>query len=286
MKKETIEIITLIVSSGGILFSAVAAIAAWRSASISSKQLKEQRDENERLEKPRLVPLNTLVNPHVNSILSDWKLPKTANGMVEQIDGVSINSDFSPLPNRFSDVKIPMINAGKSFAIDVTYSLTLVGGISSIDDYESDFAKIQLDSKHVRELDSEIFNILVIDYNHDEVRGVSNDIFTILPHSRHISIIESGDKDEIFIPSYFVALSNIYFKEHYTRFFTERKTSKMKKPSIKLVINYVDQYYKKHHDEYFMEISTKQFDSPSYIPRFEAWIDFIYIDPIKTKKQK
>ncbi|AHA31325.1 hypothetical protein [Exiguobacterium sp. MH3] len=285
MKKETMDIITLLISSGGIVFSAIAAGAAWRSATLSSRQLKEQKKEQERIEKPRLVPLNKLVIPHPISVLSDWKQPKSADGLVEKKDGELVDLRFVELPTRFSNVKIPMLNAGKSFAIDVTYSLELVDGIKSIDEFHSAFSQLKLVSPNLKDYNPKMFSFVVTDYDHEkEFTNSNTEAFVIAPHFRHISLIESNKIEEIFVPSYFVVLCNIYLKEFYANSLSE-KPLKMKKPRIKLVIKYNDQYYKRHQDEYLMELSTKQFESASYHPRFEAWIDFTYIEQKKLKNK-
>lgn len=95
---------TDIVEWGTGIFTAIAAGAAWKSAKVSSKQFTDQKNDQMKVERPRLVPLNKFVSPHPKEILSDWKT------------STEIDYIFTDFQTNFSNVKIPIINTGKSFA--------------------------------------------------------------------------------------------------------------------------------------------------------------------------
>lgn len=287
MSTKLIEIISLGVSFFATIATAYAAIktahaakAAQRSADISAKQLSTQIKEQEKIGRPRIIPLNAIVLPHPTSVLSDWRTPKTGSGLIDNTEGI-VDNTFIKLPGRFSNFKIPIINAGNSFAIDIVYSLTLVGGTDSIKPFDSQFAELRLpipkkasDSKH-------IFTIQVIahdfsDQQHDEenINAITlEDTYLVESKERHISIIESGKKSEIYIPSYFVVLFNIYHKEYYLNFEREDYVEDFI-PKLEMKIEYSDQYNVRYTDTYHMELSKKQFHTTSYHPKYEAWIDF------------
>lgn len=292
MPIEWMDYLTLgvaFVAAGASVWAAVAtyhaAKSARDSADVSAQQLRNQIKEQERIERPRLIPLNTIVLPHPSSVLSDWRTPKSDAGLIESKEDELVNDNFIKLPTRFSNVEIPIINAGKSFAIDIIYTLSLAGDVNSIIEYDSEFAKLSLAYPRSTTDPDEMFSIHVITYNNFEHMSSNNEknqettldeVFLVRPHERHISILESSKKNKIFIPSYFVVLFNIYHKEFYSNSNREDQIT-MPMPQLKLKIEYNDQYSIRYIDEYYMELSTKQFNSTSYHPKFEAWVDFKHI---------
>lgn len=287
------DFITLVVASFAALATAYAAIktahaakSAQKSADISAQQLSNQIKEQERIGRPRLIPLNIIVLPHPTSVLSDWRTPKSDAGLIDNTNGI-VDNTFVRLPGRFSNVKIPIINAGNSFAIDIVYKLSLLGGTDSIAPFDSQFAELRLPIPKSATDSDGIFTIHVIahdfseqniyDKENDHDTFTTEDTYLVDSKKRHISIIESGKKSEIYIPSYFVALFNIYHKDYYFNFYREDYIENPI-PKLELIVEYSDQYNVKYIDKYHMELSKKQFHTTSYHSKFEAWIDFKHID--------
>lgn len=270
-------ITTDIIALGTGIFTAIAARAAWKSAKVSAQQLTDQKEDQMKTERPRLVPLNQFVSPHPKEILSDWKT------------STEIDYTFTDFYTNFSNVKIPIINTGKSFAIDINYSFSLEGGIEAIKTYSSEKTKISIsrfpeEEAKIRMLQTDSFNIQVYDFDSDHARKDDNRVktsfFHIAPYKRHISLIKTNETDELYIPNYFVVLCNIYLQEYdYIE-----KHNELIRPKIRLNIQYKDQYNEIHTDQYMMELSTKQFEGRNYSYPFEAWIDFIFIKPVNKQK--
>lgn len=265
-------IATDVIAVGTGIFTAIAARAAWKSAEVSAQQLTDQKQEQMRVERPRLVPLNKYFTPHPTEILSDWRT------------GTEINYIFTEFSSRYSNLKIPIINTGKSFAVDINYIFSLEGRIDAIQNFSSGKSEVVVEfsreeESKLRLINSDTFTFQVYDYDSNYAK--ENDkrtktyIFHVTPYERHISLIKSGETDELYIPNYFVVLCNIYLQEYH-----RGNHKQLNRPKLKLDIQYRDQYNEVHIDQYMMELSTKQFEGNNYTYMIEGWIDFVFIKPV------
>lgn len=249
--------ISFIAASASVLAAiktASAAKAANLSANTSAEQLKTQISNQEKIERPRLVPLNVYVTPNTYNILSDW-------------NNYENNTSFKDFTVFYSNLKIPIINTGKSFAIDVDYSFSLIGEIPN---YSSDNVKVNFESEESTD-DDLIFT--VTEFKEKPVLKK----FRVYSYTEYIPLIKSNEISEMYIPNYFVVLCNVYSKE-YPNFALGSKDSqennKNNRPKLRLVIRYKDQYDKRHIDEYVMELSGKSFIEGEDAHIFGTHIDF------------
>jgi len=143
---------------GGIEISSAvgavwAAIAAQKSAKTSAKQLNTQIKEQEKVERPRIVPLNKQVSTEIPFPLVDWS--RDDQNRLNLFVGYS----------KFSEFTIPVINTGKSFALNVGYYYEIEGGINAIEDKTYDDHSIIGPSaeERMQDLDQFEFSIRAID---------------------------------------------------------------------------------------------------------------------------
>ncbi|WP_290779499.1 hypothetical protein [Exiguobacterium sp. UBA5002] len=261
---------------GGIEISSAigavwAAVAARKSASVSSKQLEHQIVQQEKIDLPRLVPLNTFIQTEVLKMNSDWK----------KIDSSLINNNVETeqtsvkelkLKEKFSSYPLSLINTGKMFALDVKYNYVLEGGRDSINEYLFDDIKLKVLDPEKGQLESDEFEFLFYqDYKgYNGNRTIDNQIITVKPYTRYIPIIKSEEKVELLIPSYFVLLSNIYIKSNWIH-----QRNSLKRPQLILTIIYTDQFYQVHTLEYRMTLSLKQIRTRGFESEYiETWVDF------------
>lgn len=254
---EWIKSIVEIAAAVGTLW---AANSARQSAQTSAKQLNSQIKEQEKIERPRLFPLNKELSSEVPLPLADWV--KDENNKIKLLIGKS----------KFSDFTLPIINTGKSFAIDVRYSYEIEGGIHAIDDKDYDNHAIIGPSSEEKLQDAEFFSFTVkaIDSRYSPER-VNWLIADVVPYFRYIPIVQSNEIKQIQIPSYFVALSNIYLINCWYH-----NDSDLIRPKLILTIYYKDQYNNEHIDYFRMQLSNRQMSFKGSI--VEAWIDFEQIE--------
>ncbi|WP_336798593.1 hypothetical protein [Exiguobacterium acetylicum] len=252
-----------------------AAVAARKSASVSSKQLEHQIIQQEKIDLPRLVPLNTFIQTEVLKMNSDWK----------KIDPTSINNNVEAeqtpvkelkLKEKFSSYALPLINTGKMFALDVKYNYVLEGGRDSITEYSFDDVKLKVLDPEKGQLESDEFQFFFYQdyqgYNSD--RSIENQVITVKPYVRYIPIIKSEETVDLLIPSYFVLLSNIYIKSNWMH-----QRNSLKRPRLILTIVYTDQFYQVHTLEYRMTLSLKQIRTRGFESEYiETWVDFELIN--------
>lgn len=273
MSKVYFEIITLAVSTLSAFATAFAAWATYRaaksardSADVSAKQLETQLSEQSRIERPRLVPLNKQVILAKN-VLSDWTFTHT--GARFRISG----------KEPFSRFKIPLINAGKSFAIDIKYCYEIEGGMDTIKPASFETSVIKR-AEYIEGYEEEgYFQFDICELNEESTKeGRRMNIFhaEMIPYFRYISILQSEEKVEIEIPNYFIALSNLY-GAHYL---SDEKEN-VSDPVLRLTIMYTDQYNKPHKDVYRMRLSDKHISIKGDV--FKTWIDFEYVSPNENK---
>lgn len=263
MSTSWIDFPTLAVSfiaAGASVWAAIktasAAKAAMSSADTSAKQLKTQILNQEKVERPRLVPLNMYINTNTHRVLSDWSTDED-------------NNSFIPFRTFYSNAKVPVLNAGKSFAIDIAYSFSLIGGTSAVLNYTSEYINVIFEPVYARQNDSRKARNNDFTFTIQELTE-SNILerFRARSYTEYISLIKSGETSEMYIPNYFVALCNFYSK-HYLDLPKEYP-----RPQLRLVIEYKDQYEKRHVDEYVMELSSKPFEEGEYAHILDTRIDF------------
>lgn len=261
---DTLTLIVEIIAAIGTVYAAIktahAAEAARKSANISAEEFKNQVKEKERIERPRLVPLSHYVAPHPTDILSDWKTSTV------------FDNTFTEFKTEFSNTKIPIINTGTSYALDIKYSFQLMGDPSTeIRSYSSDKVRSILNILNPRDIKFKVF-----DYDtqyRDAVYGQTHCMeFKITNYDRYISLIQSNQTEELYIPSFFVVLCNLYSKEYSNIMSNEKEI--MKRPRLRLIITYKDQYENEVLDDYIMELSERQFKGNDYNYRFDTWIEF------------
>lgn len=270
MCKNCMEIITLavaIIAASATIWAAIAtylaAKAARDSADISAKQFQNQVNEQAKIERPRLVPLNQKVSTTVVQALSDWTNP---------------SSDSEKILNGkegFSEYTIPLINAGNSFAIDIKYCFEIEGGMKAIKELVYENISIYKPTLIEGSNHEEVFRFTVAERtNILTSQGALANVFEaeVIPFFRSISIIQSNDTNEISIPSYFVVLSNIYLMNHLVK-----RESQLLRPILRLSISYKDQYNNEHIDTYRMQLVDKHIALKG--SKIETWIDFEIIDP-------
>lgn len=269
MLNDWIQISTLVVAiiaAGASVWAAIAtygaAKAARDSADISAKQFKIQIDEQEKIERPRLVPLNHKISRIALHALDDWV--DSENDSKKKLNG----------KEGFSEFTIPIINTGHSFALDVRYCFEIEGGIDAIRhlSYEKTFIS---EPNIIEEYKEQGFFTFIMgeETEHITSPGKVNNFFyaEVIPKYSYISIIQSDVTSHISIPSYFVVLSNIFLMN----FFVKRE-AEMLRPILRLTIEYKDQYNNQHSDIYRMSLSDKHISAKG--SAIETWIDFELIN--------
>lgn len=250
--KNTVEIL----ATGGTLW---AAISARKSAQTSAKQLESQIKDQEKLERPRLVPLNKEILVEIPHPLVDWSTNK--ENELNIIKGKS----------RYSEFTVPIINTGKSFAINTKYCYEIEGGIHAIDSKSyKDHSIIGPDPDELM-LESEHFHFRV---SAKDLRPSYNKWYLfmaeVIPYLNSVPIVQSNSIEQLQIPSYFVALSNIYLLN-----FWHKEDSELIQPKLILTIYYKDQYNNEHMDKFRMQLGNQINHKNSKV---RAWIEFEQIE--------
>lgn len=240
-----------------------AAIAAQKSASTSAKQLNTQIKEQEKIERPRIAPLNKQLSVEIPFPLVDWS--RNAQNELNLLVGYS----------KFSEFTIPVINTGKSFALNVGYYYELEGGIDAIEDKAYDDHSIIGPSpeERMQDLEQFEFNIRAIDSRPSPNRWMQF-IAEVVSYISYVPIIQSNATEQIQIPSYFVALSNVYLLNCW-----DEKNSELINPKLILTFFYKDQFNNEHEDKFRMRLGNQMSQKDSIT---KAWIEF---EPIKQNKE-
>jgi len=253
---------------GGIEISSAvgavwAAIAAQKSAKTSARQLNTQIKEQEKVERPRIVPLNKQILVEIPFPLVDWS--RDAQDELNLFVGYS----------KFSEFTIPVINTGKSFALNVGYYYELEGGIDAIKDKDYDNHSIIGPSaeERMQDLDQFEFNIRAIDSRPSPIRWIRF-IAEVVSYISYVPIVQSNATEQIQIPSYFVALSNVYLLNCW-----DEEDSELINPKLILTIFYKDQFNNEHEDKFRMRLGNQKSLKDSIT---KAWIEF---EPIKQSKE-
>lgn len=274
MSKESIEVISIVVSvvaAGASVWAAfrtaTAAKAASKSAELSSIQLKEQKEERERVERPRLVPLNHKLSTKIPSIFSDWETEEDKNAITMR------------LLDKFSRFTIPVINTGKSFAIDVKYAFNFKDGIHSFEDYSGGGLQAMLDKPELKQLESvRRFSFWATETNEADREEFETKLVDATGFVRSIPLVESGKIEQLEIPLYFIVLSNIFLKRYFSQ------SPNIKHPTLLLEIRYRDQYQTLHADDYLMRVGTKpiKFNNPQYT----TGVEFKFVRSYEVNKKE
>lgn len=246
--KNTVEII----AAGGTLW---AAISARQSAKTSSKQLETQNKQQEKVERPRLIPLDKQFISEIPFPLVDWS--RDDNGNLNTIEGYS----------KFSEFTIPLINTGKSFALNVRYHYQIEGGIDAIENKNYDDHSIIGPSveERIQNLDSFEFRIRATD-SRSSPGSRSTFYAEVVAFIENVPIVQSNETVQLKIPSYFVALSNVYLINNW-----DTEEHELINPKLILTIFYKDQYNNDHEEKFRMQLGKgiKQVGNIT-----EAWIEF------------
>lgn len=259
ISKTSLEVLTALATTGATFF-------AWQTTVTNKKQAKEQIEEQHRVERPRLVPLNKDVivgnlypDPNSNWNISD---PPT--------------QDDSHRSNELDSFYFILINTGKSFALKIELKFELIGGIGSIHEFEGPRFALKIDNPGLKQLNPPSFTFTTVYQAHG---GQLIDKFTVDSFQRRLSLLKSNESTEIRLPKYFVKLSNFYVFNHIP-----------KSPQIKLTIDYVDQYHEKHNDIYIIGLkrhpltSTENDEQTNVYEANELYLDFKNITPNTKKK--
>lgn len=255
------------IDSGAAIASAIAAVFAGWSATISLNQFKAQTKEKEESERPRLLPLNKNVMVPVESIFTDWDLK---------------NHNIEPIKDKFVMVPIEMINTGKSFAVNIQYSFRLLNDLSTFEDFEEDY------TLQFKKSNTGIFTIYAKDiFEHVffygdgsykvEKKGVNQEMNTI-PYIRYIPLLKSEESKFLLVPNYFVLLTN-----HFAIQYSSLNENSVQLPRLSLRLQYSDQHQNEYIDIYEMTASTKQIQMSNH--QYEGWIDFELIHSEVPKKK-
>lgn len=254
-----------IVEWGTAFFTAAAAVAAAWSAWISRSQFKNQTDRQKEQERPRLVPLNEDVYLNKSEdfvdmhLAYDWKLsPHDKHTYTKK-------SDF------FSGFSFPIVNAGKSLAVKVDITYFLENGIDAVEEIENETVALIITDPKLKQLETDVFSFDLKEYKNFSPKGDSIDNnFVVTPSNFRVSIIKSGETEQIRLPFYFVVLNNLYLDKH-----------QKAKPKLRLNIEYEDEYHEKHRDSYRVEL-LKHKPNPNF-DREDYWLDFTKIKPNDKK---
>lgn len=232
----------------------LAAIYAGKSSRTSARQLNTQLKEQEKVERPRLVPLNKQVISEVPFVLADWVLD--FEGKMKRLRS----------RDKFSGYTIPIINTGKSFAIDIRYSYEIENGVHAIQSKSYRDHLIVGPSPDEKMTDASLFTFdIKAMYTLTDPGRYHTFTAESTPYIRYVPIIQSGEKAELLIPSYFVVLSNIYLKNYW-----EYEQHELIRPKLKLTIWYKDQYNQEHEDYFRVELAQRQMATKGEM--IEAWI--------------
>ncbi|WP_214849034.1 hypothetical protein [Exiguobacterium sp. s138] len=233
-----------------------AAISARQSAKTSAKQLDTQINEQEKVERPRIVPLNKQVSAEIPFPLVDWS--RDDHGRLNLFVGYS----------KFSEFTIPIINTGKSFALNVGYCYEIEGGIEAIEDkaYDDHYIIGPSAEERIQKLDQFEFSIRAIDYRNSAENRILF-IAEVIPYINYIPIVQSNATEQLQIPSYFVALSNVYLLNCWD----DRPDNELIRPKLTLTIFYKDQFNNEHEDKFRMQLGGQMSQNGSIT---KAWIEF------------
>lgn len=239
------EILSFLATGGAV----VAAVAAWNSAKTSAKQLDTQIERDFVTTRPRLVPLNTIVNTTVVTILDDWHKRQSDPPKKNELKKYYIDTNHS-----FSPFQIDVINMGTSYAINVSYHYEIEGGMLALEEYYSKGKSLKFNNPELLQLNPSVFDI-VVSQKYSGIYG-SQDISFIVPVKRikrFISFIEGKEKSAFLIPTYFIPISNIFIKGRREIPSDEN----ISRPKLILTIDYEDQYGEKYSDVYKMRLANE-----------------------------
>jgi len=245
VSKTSIEVITAFATTGATFF-------AWRTTVSNKQQSKEQNEEQHRIERPRLIPLNKDV------YLNDFRPTPSWNSFEE------VYYDDVYRQDEVDSFYFSLINTGKSFALKVEVSFELIGGITAIDEVNDANFYVNIDDPDLKQLNPESFTITISyfwtkDQPHSKLNYLI-DLFLM-----RFPLVSSNDSIRIYLPGYFVTLTNFYILKMIPS-----------KPRLKMKIDYIDQYHTKHSDSFIVEL--KQKFHPNH-EEGELYLDFKFIDP-------
>lgn len=238
------------------LATVVATTLAWRTAAANKKQAKDQIDEQHRVERPRIIPLNR-----------DMFLTNERPSPSWTVDNGESLPDNSYRVRELSDFTFKLINAGKSFAIKIDLTFELVNGINSVREFNTDENKyrysLKINQPELQDRNPSVFSFKTFqDKNNPEQYKPSN--YIVDPFVQRIPLLTSNDSYSVQIPNYFVELSNI-----------QMFILKTEMPELKLTIQYIDQYHTQHTDTYKMKVKYKPI---AFSKEKEYFVDFENLD--------
>lgn len=264
--KSILEVVTALAAVG-------ATFAAWRSADTSSKQLNTQIEQQSKISRPRLVPLNTVIHTKIVTVLDDW-VPKNEEIAVKEQEPLFLSQNHS-----FSTFPIDVVNMGTSFAINVSYHYELEGGMDALEEYDYKGKKLLFDDSSMIQLNPIDFDMILSQDYKGNLREPTFKFITLRIRriKRFISYIKGGEKSSFLIPTYFVAVSNLFLKHRNG----DPNEKIIKRPKLVLKISYEDQYNEKYTDTYKMQLAK----APLRRAGFEreevyAWIFFEFVEPL------
>jgi len=245
ISKTSLEVLTALATTGATFF-------AWRATVTNKQQSKEQIEEQHRVERPRIIPLNKDI------FLGSYRpSPSWTTKELEALPNDSYRYD------ELSPFSFTLINTGKSFALKINLTFELINGIDAIEEFEEENDKynysLTLNQPELKQHNPSVFsfNTLHKEKSYGEI-FIHN--YTIDSFIQRLPLIKSNESCFVQLPKYFVELSNFYLVG-----ITQSK------PKVKLTIQYTDQYSTHHTDSYIMQVQHKQL---AFSKEKEYFLDF------------
>lgn len=249
LSNRSIEVITALATTGATFF-------AWRTTVTNKQQSKEQIEEQHRVERPRIIPLNKDLFLSESRPSPSW---------------ISDNSDPSPHDSyRYKELSyfnFTLINTGKSFALKIDLTFELIDGIDGVEEFEESNSQnsysLSFKQHELKQHNPSVFSFNVLHKDKNSGRIYVND-YTIDSFVQRISLIKSNESHYVQLPKYFIELSNFHLFGLI-----------QSKPRVKLTIQYTDQYSTHHTDTYIMQVKYKQL---AFSKEKEYFLDFENVD--------
>lgn len=245
ISKTSLEVLTALATTGATFF-------AWRTTVTNKKQAKEQIEEQHRVERPRIIPLN-----------KDIFLSSLRPSPLWLADNLESLPNDSYRYQELSDFNFTLINTGKSFALRIDLTFELINGIDAIEEFEEEKEQykysLTLDQPELKQHDPSVFSFSTL-YKEKIYGGIYVHHYTVDSFVQRVSLIKSNESHFVKLPKYFTELSNLHLFG-----LTQSK------PRVKLTIQYTDQYSTQHKDVYTMQVKIKEL---AFSKEKEYFLDF------------
>lgn len=245
VSNTSLEVLTALATTGATFF-------AWRTTVTNKKQSYEQIEEQHRVERPRIIPLN-----------KDIFLSSFRPSPLWLADNLESLPNDSYRYQELSDFNFTLINTGKSFALKIDLTFELINGIDAIEEFEEEKEQykysLTIDQPELKLHNPSVFSFSTL-HKEKNSGGIYVHHYTVDSFVQRVSLIKSNESHFVKLPKYFIELSNLHLFG-----LTQSK------PRVRLTIQYTDQYNTQHEDVYTMQVKIKEL---AFSKEKEYFLDF------------